>query len=591
MKTFKRISFSIVIIAIILTTLSSSAFGFSLSDSELTAEGKVALLHFNPALGDVNANLTALGNLVNEAFGNGANIVVTPELSTTGYCITRQQVIDGLGFSSPYPQLNTIRDLAIKYKGYVVIAFAEVTPENEVFNVAAVFGPEGFIRTQQKRTLPLWHNSGENPFDVIPTPYGDLGVLVCADSYLPDFSRILTLKGADIIVTPANWWGLYDQEQTWQIRAKENGVWFLVANRWGYEVDSTYGYVCDMKDAPSVAISPSGEILQLYRAMDTAEPKDKILYQTTKVPKYRIGTSINLNYSVIKRSPGSYGALANDYYRRDHSYQPVPGLPTPGAIRVASLAYKPSPYSIENIEKIYSLWENQECSADIVVAPGLGITQELVRSKNTNWSESPNLIGIQNFVNEKGISLFVTTVNELSDNGIHQSLLLVQPGKRPELIQQLHDGILKKGSGKPPYTIDLLGARIGILTGHDALFPESVTSLAKSGTDLLLISSTAGTEFETNDILSMNYYWNIKYLKTLWKVRTNEGLHLAASDWTGNGMIIKNSGFSIEELAEVNKVNQIATLTLNTANVRSKYLNNYFIFDLDTLISPCNILN
>lgn len=587
MKIFKRSS-AVVIIVMLLVTLNSNVFAFSLDNCEFNVEGKVALIHFNPVLGDVDANLNSLNTLIHEAFDNGANIVVTPELSTTGYCITKQQVIDGMGFSYPYPQLDSIRNLAIEHKGYVVVAFAEVTPENEVFNAAAVFGPDGFIQIQKKRTLPLWHDSGNIPFDVITTPYGDLGVLVCADSYLPDISRILALKGADIIVTPANWWGRYDQEQTWQIRAKENGAWFFVANRWGYEVDNTYGYICDMNDAPSAAISPSGEILQLYRAEDALEPKDKILYQTTKVPRYRIGTNVNLNYSVINRSPGSYGELANDYYRRDHGYQPVPDLPTPGDIRVASLAYKPSPYSGKNIETIKNLWANQAEGTDVVVAPGLGITKEPVVSRNPNWDQASYLVDLQDFVNTKGISLFVTTVNELSDRGFHQSLLLVQPGKKPELIQQLHDGIWTKGSGKAPVTLDLLGARIGILTGHDALFPEAVTSLAKSGVDLLLISSTAGTDLETNEMRGLNYYWNINYLKTLWKVRTNEGMHLAASDWTGNGIIIKNSGFSIEELKEVNNLNQIAALTLNSGSVRGKYLTDYYSFDLDVLLSPSN---
>ncbi|MCX7746613.1 MAG: hypothetical protein N2645_06965 [Clostridia bacterium] len=585
MKKIKRLSSFIVLLLVLLIPLNSTVFGLTLNDSEFYAEGKIALLHFNPTLGDVNGNLTALEKLIHEAFDNGANIVVTPELSTTGYCVTRQQVFDGMGFTKPFNELNAIRDLAIEHNGYVVVAFAETTSDNKAYNSAAIFGPDGFIKTQDKRTLPLWHDSGNLPYDVVETPYGDLGVLICADSYLPDISRMLTLKGADIILTPANWWGRYDQEQTWQMRAKENGVWFLVANRWGYEVHPTYGFICDMNDAPSVAADPDGKILQIYRAVDSSEPKDKILYQTTKVPKYRIGSTVNLNYSVMERSPGSYGALANEYYRRDHGYQPVPGLPTPGDIKVASLAYKPSLYSKKNIETIKNLWASQNAAADVVVAPGLGITQEPVISKNPNWSNASHLADLQHFVDTNEISLFVTTVNELSDKGFHQSLLLIKPGKQPELVQQLHDGLCTKGSGRSPLILDLLGSRIGILTGHDALFPEAVTSLAKAGTDLVLVSSTAGMEMETNNMLGLNYFWNIDYLKILWKVRTNEGLHLAASDWTGNGMIIKNSGFSIEEIKEVNNSQQIGVLTLNSGNVRGKYLFDYFPYDLNTLLS------
>lgn len=59
----------------------------------------------------------------------------------------------------------------------------------------------------------------------IETEYGDIGMIICADSYSPDYTRILALNGADIILLPCTWWGDEGQLATWQTRARENGVW------------------------------------------------------------------------------------------------------------------------------------------------------------------------------------------------------------------------------------------------------------------------------------------------------------------------------------------------------------------------------
>ena len=278
---------------------------------------KVALIHSNPVLFDVDSNLLTLESLISEAFQAGANIVVTPEMSTTGFSITREQVLSGLGFITPYPELSAIRDLAIQHQGYVFIAIAEVTVLDEVYNTVVVFGPNGLVTTQQKRARSGWHDRGVLPFEPIATPYGDIATLICSDSYLPDMTRIATLKGADIVLLPANWWGPYGQEEIWQTRARENGIWFFVANRWGIEVDERYDppYTYYMNDAPSTFITPDGVIQQIYRADDVPVPADTILYGTVDVPPYRIGTTLNPVYSVNYRRPEAYGAIANLYYR------------------------------------------------------------------------------------------------------------------------------------------------------------------------------------------------------------------------------------------------------------------------------------
>lgn len=549
---------------------------------------KVALIHSNPELGNVSSNLSEMEALVQQAFAHGAKIVVTPELATTGFSITRQQVIDDLGFESPYSELNSIRDLAIANSGYVFIAIAEVVNSGTaVYNTLVIYGPSGFIGTQQKRGLSGWHDRGELPFDVLTTPYGDIGYTICSDSYLPDWLRIMSRQGADLIILPANWWGT-GQDEIWQVRARENGIWFLTANRWGIEVDTRFGFPFTyyMNDAPSAAITPDGTIRLIHRADDDAVPTNKILYYTVDVPQYRIGTALNPVYTVNFRKPNAYSEITNPYYRPDLGNQPAPGLPATGITNAATFAYTPSASESTNLATVQNLYSQAPVQPKIVVLPGLGISAQPITA-GAAWYASGTWASLQEFVNTKGIQLLATSVLEnLGNNHFRESLVVMRAQHTPLLRGQIHDSLTGIGTGVAPAPIDLANARVGVLLGRDALFPELSTHLAKSGIDILLVTSRVGAPTTSHDVNAPNYFWEIDMLRKNWRTATNHIFHLVASDWTGNGTVIENLGGIIGREEPADASGPVKVLDLDSALVRTKFLNAYYSFDLVSLLSP-----
>jgi predicted amidohydrolase len=552
-----------------------------------TVASKVALIHSNPKLGDLNANVRSLTSSVGEAFRNGANIVVTPELATTGYCVTTDQVINAIGMESPFPQLNEVRDLAIQYHGYVFLALAEKSGVGKAYNSVVVFGPKGLITTQRKRGIATWNTRGDVPFEIIATPFGDLGAVICSDSYLPDWVRVLTLKGADIVVSPANWWGDYGQEEIWQTRARENGIWFLVANRWGTEVDGRYGtpYTYEMNDAPSDVISPDGAIVLSYRAKESASPADKILYYTIQVPVDRIGNTANTSYTVFKRRPEAYEGIANEYYRPDLGNQPPPAIPQAGLTRVGAITYLPSGDGTANLSKIEQLWGKEH--ADVVVLPGLGITPEPIESSRPRWYTASPWAELQEFVNQHGILLLATTVREkLAKGGPSRiAVLVIQRERPPNLFGQIHDYRGIRGTGLSPSTVDLPHARVAILTGPDSLFPELSTSLVKRGADLVLVSSELGGKARGSVERPVTGTWDTNALLQAWKTCTDHGFHLAVSDNAGFGLMIQDGGGFPVRKELLNSSRPVQVFDLDTGPIRSKHLNAYYSFDLRALLS------
>lgn len=576
MKSIAKRVFSVVIAVIILFSC-QPAF----ANCSVPIQADIALIHFNPTLGDKSANINSLETLISQSLSQGADIVVTPELATSGYCLTREQVINGLGIAAPYNELNDIKDLANQYNAYIFVGFPEISG-TAVYNSVVCFGPNNFMELQRKRAKSEWHDVGNLSFDVIPTPYGDLGPLICSDSYLPDFSRILAMNGADIIISPANWWGEGTQVDIWKTNAHDNNVWLFVSNRWGQELDTRYNpsYLYDMNDSPTAVVDPKGEVKLVYKTMDDSVKENKILHYTSTVPSDRIGNAVTSSYSLNYRRPTAYQQIGNAYYNPDSGNTPVPGLPTAGTTSYSALSYKQSDYFTSNYQAIVNIFVNNNLKGTgAVVAPDLGLGSFVV-NEDANWRNTCKILKMQKLIDNFDIGLFTTTVNTISLGKNYKSLLIFQKGKLPILSKQLHDRGNVIGSGYEPLYIDLNNTRVGIVSGTDFNFPEVSTALAKVGCDTVLVSGSLYNETST---AADNYYWNIDGIKSLIKTRVNHCFHIVMAD-NMFGAIAQSKWGSLNTFDYLNTNYSSVSKQLDSNDTRDKYLNRYNKKDLDVLI-------
>jgi predicted amidohydrolase len=190
----------------------------------------IAGLRVVPDRWDKESNLRKLDKFAREAAAKGANVVVTPEGFLDGYVgndrdldkkryFTVAEPIDG-------PAMRRVRDLARELKIYLAIGFPELRGE-QVFNSVVIFGPDGGIVSRYSKTHcggeP--HNTEGMEFPVISTPLGRWGTLICLDRQLPETSRILAIKGAQMILVPS--YGMYGEmnDAMMRTRAYENSVY------------------------------------------------------------------------------------------------------------------------------------------------------------------------------------------------------------------------------------------------------------------------------------------------------------------------------------------------------------------------------
>ena len=96
------------------------------------------------------------------------------------------------------------------------------------------------------------------------TSVGKLGLLICYDMRFPEISRILTVNGANILVSPSAWVSGFMKREHWEImvraRAIENGVYVLAPNQVGniycghsMAVDPFGATIIDMENREGIA--------------------------------------------------------------------------------------------------------------------------------------------------------------------------------------------------------------------------------------------------------------------------------------------------------------------------------------------------
>jgi predicted amidohydrolase len=168
---------------------------------------KLALAQISCKRGDKAANIKKMEKIANKAKKQGANLIIFPELSLTGY-VVRDQIYD-LAETIPGSSVKAMEDIARKTNAYIVFGMPELSEKTEatLYNAAVLIGPEGFIGKYRKMYLPTHSVFEEKRYfragyhaAAFETKIGKIGLIICYDIFFPEVSRLTRLKGAQLIV-------------------------------------------------------------------------------------------------------------------------------------------------------------------------------------------------------------------------------------------------------------------------------------------------------------------------------------------------------------------------------------------------------
>lgn len=252
----------------------------------------LSFAQFSPRHGDTPATIALVAEKAREAAHQKAKLIAFPECFLTGGSFESRAALTHAAVDIERGDLAPILDAARESDIYIVVGFYQVDQDN-VFNTAALIGPEGIIGLHHKMHLPFMigdrftdipKNYQPSVFD---TPIGKIGLAICYEIRFPEVFRTLALAGAELIVLPAAWPEAARMlpDIFSKVRAAENFTYFLSANR--NDVDDGMAFM-----GSSHLIAPNGQELI------NAGQKDGIFY-------YDVDLSTAHQKSII-RDPGIY---------------------------------------------------------------------------------------------------------------------------------------------------------------------------------------------------------------------------------------------------------------------------------------------
>lgn len=413
--------------------------------------------------------LSRVLDLIDQAAATRPSLVVLPECSYPGYYLG----LDGApqkALAKWEEALARFRDKARDHRIYLVAGIAEMEGDT-AFNSAYLIGPDGAVIGRARKTL-LWHFDSRwfvpgEEYRVFDTPLGKIGMIICADGRLPEISRVLALKGAQIIVDPTNWVSTARDAESLSnpqvdhiipTRALENGVWFLCANKVGKEADSVV--YCGQ----SIVVSPDG----------ATHVKGSASMEQIITAEISLGPAQTQKASMLRKEcfRDEYSLLCapNEHVPL---YSLLDSPVTPGK----SLCH----LAVVQLDRDISLQEFLQSSsrmsrrmaeqgADLIVFPQVPVT--LMRSFGADIGGALAPIA--------------------AAAGVHIATTVKGSDKPVTHVFAPRGGVTVLGEGDDAL-IEVSGARVGFLRGNEGFVPEESRLLFLKGADVLVWQTDSST--------------------------------------------------------------------------------------------------
>ncbi len=167
---------------------------------------RVAIAQINPKLGDLQSNLALYEEKIAQGVKEGANLLLFPELSLTGYFL--RDMVPNVALKRSSREIELLKKLSQEIS--FVAGLVEESADYRFYN-AAVYFEDGEIRhVHRKVYLPTYGMFDEQRYfargdklRAFDTKFGRVAILICEDLWHPSTVYLAALDGALAILCPS----------------------------------------------------------------------------------------------------------------------------------------------------------------------------------------------------------------------------------------------------------------------------------------------------------------------------------------------------------------------------------------------------
>ena len=182
---------------------------------------RVAAVQATYVLMDRQATIDRVAELTAQAAGEGAELVVFPEVFVPGtpIWIDTQPIWSGdeewFGLLAenavvvPSPATDQLGSVAREHGVWLVVGVEEREPYGgTIFNTVLYFGPDGTLVDKHRKLMPtgsertIWGMGDGSTLRAVDTPFGRIGGLICWENYMPLARFHMYAQGVDVWLAP-----------------------------------------------------------------------------------------------------------------------------------------------------------------------------------------------------------------------------------------------------------------------------------------------------------------------------------------------------------------------------------------------------
>ena len=253
---------------------------------------RLALIQGVPEKWDPDANIEVFLKNADEAGKNDADILITPECWLDGYAsVDKNSSVDRLRTiaqdlaTSPY--LKKVAEKAKQHEMFICFGFTSLE-NGRIYNAVGFWDPKGerigvYHKTHLQKHDLQYSFGAELP--VWPTPWGPVGIMICADRRWPETVRSLRLQGAKLILNPTyGFWNDLNRAMM-RTRAYENQCFIAFTH-------PNQGLVTNPKGDVQAELAAKAPTV-LFCDLDLSEAKDDNHLRDRRPELYQVITKKN----------------------------------------------------------------------------------------------------------------------------------------------------------------------------------------------------------------------------------------------------------------------------------------------------------
>lgn len=236
----------------------------------------ISLGQMNVELGEPEKNLLTVVAMTAEAARRGSDVIVFPELWSTGYDLEH-----AAQYATPVDagMFKRVADLAREHDIFILGSCLSLLGEGQYGNTAVLFDRQGRV-TGRYSKIHLFRLMQEEQYltagsetALVQTPWGRSGLAICYDLRFPELFRRYALDGAQVVFLPSEW--PHPRLAHWQTllraRAIENQMFVVACNRVGNSKDTDFfGHSCIIDPWGETIIAGGEQEMLLTAVIDTA---------------------------------------------------------------------------------------------------------------------------------------------------------------------------------------------------------------------------------------------------------------------------------------------------------------------------------